>query len=159
MIVMAVRNQHDIDLRQGVEGDTGIVVTFRPRKGKRRGAFRPDGIDQNIEARSLDHPAGVPDEANPSLVPFDARGRGIGERTWRPFRPYCALPSSTELPAQDLAKRFRRYTVGIKENPAIEVIRDRSFAGTMHKGIGSKKGWPCKGQATPLGSRNRHSAA
>ena len=137
---MAVRDQHDVNLRQGVEGDTVIVVTFRPRKGKRRGAFRPDGIDQNIEPRSLDHPAGVRHKAYPRFVTFDTCGRGVGKGTWRPFRPYCALPIAAKLPAQDVAKRFRRHAVVIKENPAVEVIRDRSFAGTMHKGIGSKKG-------------------
>src|ERR1700722_3757745 len=112
MSVMAVRDQHDVDLGQDLKGDAGIVVPFRPRKGKRRGAFRPNRIDQNIEARSLDHPAGVPHEAYPGLVAFDARGRRIGERTWRPYRPVRALALAAELPAQDLTKRFRRHTIG-----------------------------------------------
>jgi len=50
MIVMSVRHQHDVDFGQCLECDAGIVVSFRPGEGKRRGALRPHGIDQDIQA-------------------------------------------------------------------------------------------------------------
>jgi hypothetical protein len=49
MIVMAMRHQHDIDVRQRLERDTGIIMTLRPGEGEWRGTLRPHGIDQNVQ--------------------------------------------------------------------------------------------------------------
>jgi hypothetical protein len=37
------------------------------------------------------------------------------------------LALAAELPAQDVAKRFRRHAIGIEENPPVEMIRRRAF--------------------------------
>ena len=110
--------------------------------------MRPDGIDQDVEARGLDQPAGVTDKGEPRRVAFDARGRGVGLGAGGPFRPHCSRPVAAELPAQYLAELFRRHAVRIEEDPAVEMIGRGSVAGTVHGGgIGGKNGRPRKGQA------------
>ena len=51
MVVVAMRDQHDVDRRQRVEGDAGIVDALRPGEAHRRDALRPDRIDQDVAAR------------------------------------------------------------------------------------------------------------
>src|SRR5216683_3778691 len=124
MIVMAMRYQRDVDRRQRLERNTGVVATLWSGKAHRRGAHRPYRIDQNVQPRCLDQPAGVTDERQPYLVAADARRRRVGVRARRPFRPGLPLPAGTELPAQHFTKRFRRYAIGIEETRAVEMIGD-----------------------------------
>ena len=105
MIVMTVRDQHDVDLRQLLERDAGIVVPLRSGKADGRDPRGPDGIDEDVEAAGLDQPAGVADEGEPHLVAVDALRRRVGIGIWHPVRPVCALPPAAELPAQHLAER------------------------------------------------------
>ena len=140
MVVVAVRDQYDVDLRQGVEVDAGIVVPLRSRKGKGRDAFRPDGIDQDVEAGRLDQPARVPDKRQPRLVALNACRRRVGEGTWLPFRPRHTAPLLRRIASAGLREGFRRHAVRIEENTAIEMVRDRFISGTMHRGDWQQKG-------------------
>ena len=122
MIVVAVRHQRDVDGRKRVEGDSGVVVTLRPGPADRRGAFRPHRVNQNVKPRCLNEPAGVADERQPHLVAAHALRRRVRVRARRPFGPGLPLSVTAELPAQQLAKRFRRHAVGIEKLPAVEMI-------------------------------------
>jgi len=133
MIVVAVRHQHDVDLGQRVERNAGIVVPFRSGKRKRRGAHRPHGIDQEVHAGGLDQPARMSDKGQPYLVSGDPRRRRVGMGARHPIGPGRAPPARTELPAQQLQKRFRWRTVGIEKMLAVEMIRYRSGIG-FHAG-------------------------
>jgi hypothetical protein len=61
MIVMAMRYQHGVDRRQVGKGDTRIVDTLRPETEERRGAGRPDRVQQHVQAGRLDEETGVAD--------------------------------------------------------------------------------------------------
>src|ERR1700675_3378327 len=138
MIVMAVRYQHDIDRRQYVEGNAGVIVPLRAGPGERRGALRPHRIDQDVQASGLDQPARVPDERQPHLVARNTRRWRVGVRARRPVGPGRALPPRAELPAQDLPKRFRRRAIGIEEMFAVEMIRDGAVIASH---AGNPEGW------------------
>ena len=133
MIVVPVRDQHDVDLRQLLERDAGIVVPLRPRPADRREPHRPDGIDHDVEAAGLDQPAGMADEGEPQPIAVDPRRRGVGMGTGGPIRPFRALPLAIELPAQHLAERFRRHAVRIDDVQAVEMVGDRAVIG-FHAG-------------------------
>ena len=64
MVVMAMRDQHEVDRRQRLEGDAGIVDAFRPDEGEGRGALGPNGVAQNIQARGLNQHARMADIGN-----------------------------------------------------------------------------------------------
>src|SRR6201999_2803580 len=130
--VMTVRDQHDIYLRESIEGDAGIVAAFWSGKGKGPGPLVPVGIDENVETRGLDRPTRVADEREPRLVAVDPRGRGVGIGTGRPFRPDRALAVAAKLPAQHFAELLGRHAIGIEENPAVEMVGRRLVAGTVH---------------------------
>lgn len=151
MVVVAVRHQHDIDPGQFIECDAGIVVPLRPGEAERRGPHRPDRIEQDVEARGLDQPAGMADKAEPHLVAFDAGRRRIGMGARRPFRPDRALPAAPELPAQHFTKRFRRRAVRIEEVQAVEMIGHGAVVGFHgshpdrgHADCGGGSGQGCK---------------
>ena len=129
MVVMAVRHQHDVDLRQRVEGDAGIVVPLRPGKRHRRGPHRPHGIDENVEVRGLDQPGDVADERQPHLAAGNPRRRRIAVGVRHPIRPARALAVGAELPAQHFAERSRRHSVGIEEAGSVEMIGDGAVIG------------------------------
>ncbi len=104
MVVMAMRDQHDVDLRQRVERNAGVVVPLGPGEGDGRGPHRPHRIDENVEIRRLDQPGDMADERQPDLVAADARRRRIAVRVRHPIRPAGALPVGAELPAQHLGQ-------------------------------------------------------
>jgi len=129
MIVMAVRHQDDVDLRQRFERDTRVVDTLRSGPTNRRSTHRPYRIDQNVQATGLDQPARVADIGQPHLVAVNALRRRIGMRARRPLRPGLPLPVAPELPAQHLAKRFRRHAIGIEKPSAVKMIGHRPGIG------------------------------
>ena len=129
MIVMAVRHQRDIDRRQRVERNAGIVATLRSGPADRRGARRPHRIDQDVQPGGLDQPAGVADKRQSHLLAADARRRRVGVRARRPLRPGLPLPAGAELPAQHFAKRFRRHAIGIEKMRAVEMVGHRPGIG------------------------------
>ena len=133
MVVVAVRHQHDVDVRQGIEGNAGIVVAPRPRKAHRRDAHRPHGIDEDVEAAGLDQPARVAYERQPHLVALDARRRRVGMRVLHPIRPGRALAIAAELPAQHFTKSLRRHAIGVEEALPVKMIGDRALIG-LHTG-------------------------
>ena len=100
---MAMRHQHDVDGRKQIECYPGIVVTFGSGQGEGRSARRPHRIDQNVQARGLDQPAGVADKREAYLATLDAIRRRIGIGARRPNRPTGALPAAAELPTQYFA--------------------------------------------------------
>ena len=61
MVVVAVRDQHDVDRRQVGEGDARIVDALRAEEAEGRGAPRPDRVEQHIEPRRLNEQAGMAD--------------------------------------------------------------------------------------------------
>src|SRR5262249_50235721 len=122
----------DVDLRQRIEGDAGIVMAFRAGKADRRDAHRPDGIDEDIETCSLDQPAGMSDERKAHLVAVDARRRRVGMLVGDPLRPGRTF-AFAELPAQHLVQAPRRRAVAVEKALAVEVIGNRAVIG-LHPG-------------------------
>ncbi len=112
MIVMAMRHQHDVDRRQRVERNAGIVVTLRSGPAERRGPLRPHRIDQDVQPRCLDQPAGVTDERQPHLV--------AGRRAAAACRRKGSAPSRARPAA---AGRCR--TASAAPHPAISAARRR----------------------------------
>src|SRR4030081_1666384 len=93
MVVVAARNQRDVDRRERGKRDAGVVVTLRSGPAERRGARRPYWIDQNVESGGLDQPAGVADKRQPHLVAGDPRRRRVGGGARRPIRPGLPPPN------------------------------------------------------------------
>jgi hypothetical protein len=104
VIVMAVRHQHRIDRRQGVERDAGVVDPLRPGEADRRGALRPYRIEQQVEPCGLDEEARMADKADPDRGAADPGGRVVRKRARRPFRPFLA--ASGGHPAQHVEGPF-----------------------------------------------------
>ncbi len=126
---MAMRDQHDVDLRQLLEGDAGIVVPLRSGEADRRDPLRPDRVNEDVEAAGLDQPAGMADEGEPQPIAVDPRRRGVGMGAGRPVGPFGAIPLAAELPAQHLAQRLWRCAVRIEEGQAVEMVGDRAVIG------------------------------
>ena len=64
VVVMAMRDQHGVDVGQRLEGDAGIVDAPGAGEAQRRDPFRPHRIDQHVEPAGLDEQAGVADEGD-----------------------------------------------------------------------------------------------
>ena len=80
MIVVSVRHQHDIDRRQVRKADARVVHAFGPDETERRGALRPNRVEQHVKAGSLNEPARMADVRNSPDRAFDPCGRAIGIR-------------------------------------------------------------------------------
>src|ERR1700691_6113981 len=87
MIVMAMRHQHDVDRRQVRECDARVVDALWPDKAERGCTLRPYRIEQNVESRGLDQPAGMADIADAPNRAFDMRRRPVSIERRRPCRP------------------------------------------------------------------------
>src|ERR1700674_531004 len=68
----------------------------------------------------------------------------------RPFRPSLPLPIPAELPAQHVAKGFRRHAIRIEEPLAIEMVGD-------WPGIGFHSGHPDRRHADERGCTSQQS--
>src|SRR6266851_9623166 len=102
------------------------------------------------------------DKGQPYLVAVNPRRRRVGMRARRPVRPGRAFPATSELPTQDLRKRFRRHAVGIVEARTVEMIGDGTGIGLgtatefhgpdwpQKDGIRQEVGWPCGAQKSPV---------
>src|ERR1700730_8823459 len=136
MIVVAVRHQHDIDRRQVCKDDTWIVDPFRPDKAERRRARRPHRVEQHIQTRGLNEPAGMADIGNAPVRAVDACRRTIGVRRWCPGRPLRlgAAPVTIDEPTQQIASASRLRAARVEEPRAIKMIGDRAFVIARHWG-------------------------
>src|SRR5580692_3881843 len=123
MIVMGVRYQHDVDRRQVGKGDARIVDSLWADVAERRGAFRPYGVDEDVETGGLDQPTGVADIGDAACRAFDARRRAIGKRRWRPIRPLCpgAAQPALQEPAQEITPAARRCRLAVEEALTVEM--------------------------------------
>ena len=141
MVVMAMRDKHDVDMRQGLEGDAGIVVPAGAGERERRHPLRPYGVDEDVEPSGLDQPAGMADEGQPRRLAMNLVRRRIGMRARRPFRPAGALAVAVELPAQHFREGFGRGAVGIVEAFTVEMVGDGAGIGpgTAEQGVLAEK--------------------
>ena len=124
MVVVAMRDQHDVDRRQGVERDAGIVHPDRPEKADRRDASRPHRIDQDVQPRGLQQPARMAHIGEAPFRPLDARGRRVAVRARRGSRPFGLL--APHVPAHQRREALRRRRVRIEEARAVEMVRHRA---------------------------------
>ena len=141
---MAVRHQHDVDRRQRVERNAGIVVTLRagPTRTARRAPTTPDR--PGCSARRSGSASWRDRRTTTAPCRRHARRRRIGIRARRPFGPRLPLPAAAELPAQHFPQRFRRRAVGIEKMRAVEMIgrpaRHRFSCGTSRM-TGRRRRW------------------
>src|SRR5881628_522883 len=70
MIIMIMRDEHQVNGWQMFEWHSGGHHTLRPGKGDRAGPIRPVRISQDVDAIKLKEERGMPD-------PGDCRGRSI----------------------------------------------------------------------------------
>ena len=77
VVVVVVRHQHRVDLRQVVEGDAGRIHALGADERKGTGAIRPHRIDQNVSPARLQQEAGVADVGHAHRVAGDLRGRPV----------------------------------------------------------------------------------
>src|SRR5215213_1737591 len=132
MVVMAMRHQRDIDRRQRVEYDAGIVDALGSGEAHWRDAFRPDRIDQDVEPSGLQQQRRMTHIRDAPLRPLYARWRAINVGARRPCGPFGLL--SRAIPAQQRRKALRWRAMGIEEARAVEVIRHRSVIVTRRRG-------------------------
>src|SRR5689334_16712678 len=101
VVIVIVRQQHDIDLRQVIEGDAGRIAAPRPCKAEWARSFREDRVGENVRSCSLDQETGMADEGYPQ--PFgDLLWRSIlWEWRWNRFWP--RLPTAQDSPAEKIA--------------------------------------------------------
>ena len=121
MVVVVVRDQHDVDARQVRKGDAGLVDALGADEGQRARTLRIHRVDQQVEARDLVEERGVAemDDANP----FDT-GRWPVLRRGR-----VALGESLALALRGLPFQHVGETLGhgpaIGEDDAVEILRHR----------------------------------
>jgi hypothetical protein len=92
MVIVIMRNEHGIDRRQVIEGDTRRVSTLRPNKGKWACSVRAYWIGQDIEPRAWIRKVAWPTKATrgPSWTRSGGRsgvkrgGTDPGQRSRRP---------------------------------------------------------------------------
>jgi hypothetical protein len=53
MIVVIVRNDHEVERRHAAQANRDRLEAFRTRKSRRRRAPSPDGVRQNFQALDL----------------------------------------------------------------------------------------------------------
>lgn len=126
MIIMIMRDQHEIDRRQICKLHTGRIDALGPDKAEGAGALRPDRIDQNIQACRLDEKGCVADEGDAQVLAVHALiGFHEGKRARIGLGPCRLLP--IEAPFHQVNKSVRRFPTRIKKPCAIEMIRKRAF--------------------------------
>ena len=124
MVVVAVREQHDIDAWQVIESNTGRIAAPRSQKGEGTRAVGPDGIGQHIQAATLDQESGVTHEADPRGLAVDARWRPV-RREWAGQRRRPGGRARAKLPPQKIREASRSLSTGVEKAFAIKVVRYR----------------------------------
>ncbi len=122
MVVMAVGDQHRVDLGQRLEGNARIVDAPGAREGHRRDALRPDRVGQDVAPASLDQLARVADEGDAQARAGNTRRRPVRIGTRIHERPFGLVAGGP--PAHELAKTLRRHAVGVEEAHAVEMVGD-----------------------------------
>jgi hypothetical protein len=89
MIIMAMADQHHVDLGQVIKADAGLRHACWP-DAKRPRAPAPDGVGQNVEALCLNEDGGMPYPRRDHLVSLNM-GCGFGRRHRDLIRPFGAL--------------------------------------------------------------------
>ena len=123
MVVVIVGDDHEVYRRQSLEGDARFDHAFRPGEGKGAGAFRPDGIGEDVEAGDLDQQAGMADHGDAQAVAADAFGRRCRlRRAFDPLRPAGALAIGPPFP--EIAEIAGFHAFRVEEADAVEMIGD-----------------------------------
>src|SRR5215472_2935295 len=79
MVVVIVRDEHDVDRRQVLEGDTGWRKALHPhRAGERAQPLAPHGVGENVHAVELYEKRGVTDPRHGRLVAILAQRLHVG---------------------------------------------------------------------------------
>ena len=140
---MVVRQQHQVDRRQRLEGDPRFVVTLRTCPAQRAGPRRPDGVDQDVAAVHLEQEAGVSDQRR-AEVGDSGRRHGL---LCGGCRPACAL--SAEAPAEQVWQAAVHLGMtGVEEPLAVVVIGGRTLGHALVGWEGEADGtaMPCIGR-------------
>ena len=77
MIVVIVRNQHEMNARETFEWHAGSDEPFRAGEGNRAGSFRPVGIRENIEPVELNEQGGMADPCDSHVSVIVTQSRPI----------------------------------------------------------------------------------
>jgi len=77
MIVVIVRNQHEMNTRETFEWHAGSDEPFWAGEGNRAGSFRPVGIRENIETVELNEQGGMADPCNRRISDIVSQPRSI----------------------------------------------------------------------------------
>lgn len=101
VVIVVVRDQHEVDRRQVAHQDARRVAAKRSGKGDGACATRPDRIGQYVDARDLDQKGRVTDHGHTQPIAGDGKfGLRLGERAVVTSRP--RHPSTAELPVQEV---------------------------------------------------------
>ena len=76
MVIMAVRNQHEINRRQISHRDPRRAYTLWPGKGEGAGKGRPDRISDDVQPRCLDQHSNMANHGQADIIPV-SRKRSI----------------------------------------------------------------------------------
>lgn len=71
VVVVIVADDDDVDLREFIEGDAGVVDSFGAGPSEWAYAFREDGIGEDVVATGLYQEGGVVDKGDADFFAFD----------------------------------------------------------------------------------------
>src|SRR5436305_12503961 len=124
MVVMRMRDEHRVERRQIIERDAGVIDPLRAGPRRRAGAFRPDGVDQDVDALRLDEHRRMADEGDAQRRSFRALRRHVADagKLLRPGRTRTAA----ELPFEEIEAAALGRVAGKEKPCSVEVIGDRA---------------------------------
>ena len=138
MVVVIVRDHHDIDGRQIFQGHSGRLLALGAQQLHRRRALAEDWVGQHIKPAGLHQGAGVADPGHQGLHCFARFGIGVDQGQVRCLRGRGSfrragkiVPKGVPFPAQQIEKRFLYSpdVVVFKAVGGVVGARGGSFAG------------------------------
>ena len=142
MIVVAMRDQHDVDRRQRVERDARIVDALRPERSSpaRRAATTPDRSGCSALRSAAASWRGRQRRcAIPAHRRAPAAGRCRGSAPIRAILPVAVRDTS----AAAIGEALRRRAVRVEEAHAVEMVRDRAVVVARRGGAQAENAGDC----------------